>query len=185
MEKLGVLIKRRNFLNYRIISRNSVEHIYPQNPENRNQHPAIEGEALHSFGNLVLLSVSQNSEYSNKSVNVKRSMFKEKKRYLRYIKIIYIFQKDKWSPVEIKKHREEMISKSKKITTMPSQTNEQALEAAIEKSLSGSNLEELKSDNRVLQDSPELYGSSTGYYMGLSSDFNPKYCIDEIRFCIF
>jgi len=68
---------------------------------------------------------------------------------------------------------------------MPSQTNEQALEAAIEKSLSGSNLEELKSDNRVLQDSPELYGSSTGYYMGLSSDFNPKYCIDEIRFWHF
>jgi len=105
--------KTKEFLNYRIISRNSVEHIYPQNPENRNQHPAIEGEALHSFGNLVLLSVSQNSEYSNKSVNVKRSMFKEKKDTYDTLKSFYIFQKDKWSPVEIKKHREEMISKIK------------------------------------------------------------------------
>jgi uncharacterized protein with ParB-like and HNH nuclease domain len=105
--------KTKEFSNYRIISRNSVEHIYPQNPENRNQHPVIEGEALHSFGNLVLLSVSQNSEYSNKSVNVKRSMFKEKRDTYDTLKSFYIFQKDRWSPVEIKHHREEMISKIK------------------------------------------------------------------------
>jgi len=71
--------KTVEFNNYRITSKNSIEHIYPQNPVNLIQHPSIGMEFLHSFGNLVLLSVSQNSEYSNKSYSVKRSMFKEKR----------------------------------------------------------------------------------------------------------
>ncbi len=56
------------FKNYRITSKNSVEHIYPQSPENEIENPKLELDDLNSFGNLVLLSVSQNSEYSNKSV---------------------------------------------------------------------------------------------------------------------
>lgn len=63
------------FKNYRITSKNSVEHIYP---ENEIENPKLEVEDLNSFGNLVLLSVSQNSEYSNKSVGVKKSMFSKK-----------------------------------------------------------------------------------------------------------
>lgn len=67
---------------------------------------------------------------------------------------------------------------------MPSQTNEQALEAAIEKKLTGSCLEELKQQGDV-QERAEVYRSGNGYYMGYANDFNTKYAIDEVRFWHF
>lgn len=80
-----------------------------------------------------------------------------------------------------------------------SNTNEQALEASIEKALTGTCLEELsalrqlagKAVDRSLQeaqevsDSEELYRSSNGYFIGDANDFNPKYAIDETRFWHF
>lgn len=69
---------------------------------------------------------------------------------------------------------------------MPSQTNEQALEATIEKKLTGSCLEELKSDfSNTVNERTELYRSGNGYYIGYANDFNVKYAIDEVRFWHF
>jgi type I restriction enzyme R subunit len=69
---------------------------------------------------------------------------------------------------------------------MPSQTNEQALEATIEKKLTGSCLEELKSESKNTVNEPrDLYRSGNGYYIGHASDFNTKYAIDEVRFWHF
>jgi len=105
--------KTAEFKSYKITSKNSVEHIYPQNPENRTNHPKIKDKYLHSFGNLVLLSVSQNSEYSNKSVNVKRSMFNEKRDAYDTLKSYYIFEKSSlpWNKESIKRHQKKMIKK--------------------------------------------------------------------------
>ncbi len=102
--------KNEMFLNYRITSKNSVEHIYPQHPENRTQHPEIGGKYLHSFGNLVLLSVAQNSEYSNKSVAVKKTMFKEKQETYDTLKSYYVFKEDvEWTIAQIEEHKNKMI----------------------------------------------------------------------------
>ncbi|OYU82523.1 MAG: hypothetical protein CFE24_15250 [Flavobacterium sp. BFFFF2] len=105
--------KNEMFTNFRITSKNSVEHIYPQDPENKLQHPKIDNEFLHSFGNLVLLSVSQNSEYSNKSVNVKRSMFNEKGDSFDTLKSFHIFNSfvSNWDITKIEDHKIEMIKK--------------------------------------------------------------------------
>jgi uncharacterized protein with ParB-like and HNH nuclease domain len=105
--------KNEMFNNFRITSKNSVEHIYPQDPENKMQHPKIDNEFLHSFGNLVLLSVAQNSEYSNKSVNVKRSMFNEKGDSFDTLKSFYIFRSFDfdWSTIQIERHKKDMIDK--------------------------------------------------------------------------
>lgn len=67
---------------------------------------------------------------------------------------------------------------------MPSQTNEQALESAIEKKLTGFCLEDLKQEGDI-QERRELYRSGNGYYIGYASDFNTKYAIDEVRFWHF
>ena len=67
---------------------------------------------------------------------------------------------------------------------MPSQTNEQALEAAIEKHLTGTCREERTTGN-TLADPPSVYRSGKGYYAGLATDFNAKYAIDEARFWNF
>lgn len=96
--------KTEEFKNYRIVSRNSVEHIYPQ------KDAKISDQYLHSFGNLVLLSVSQNSEYGAKPVSVKRSMFKGKKSTYDTLKSFYIFKNDHdWNTQEIESHKMEMI----------------------------------------------------------------------------
>lgn len=67
---------------------------------------------------------------------------------------------------------------------MPSQTNELALESAIEKKLTGFCLEDLKQEGNI-QERRELYRSGNGYYIGYASDFNAKYAIDEVRFWHF
>ncbi len=70
---------------------------------------------------------------------------------------------------------------------MTSNTNEQALEAAIEKRLTGICREEMDathSDADAADRSP-LYRTGHGYYIGDPSNFNKKYAIDEHHFWHF
>lgn len=70
---------------------------------------------------------------------------------------------------------------------MPSQTNEQALESAIEKKLTGTSLEELRAEtgSANITERISAYSSGAGYYIGLPEDFDSKYAIDETRFWNF
>lgn len=65
---------------------------------------------------------------------------------------------------------------------MKSQTNEAALESAIEKALAGTTTEEIIKGAVSEKLSP--YGGN-GYYIGNPSDFNKKFAIDEVRFWDF
>src|SRR5215211_2410349 len=70
---------------------------------------------------------------------------------------------------------------------MTSQTNEQALEAAIEKRLTGTCREELKEKGLLNAAEEQLapYRSGNGFYIGNASDFNARFAIDEHRFWHF
>jgi type I restriction enzyme R subunit len=71
---------------------------------------------------------------------------------------------------------------------MPSQTNEKALESAIEKHLTGTCLEDLKAQSAHqgdAQDTPSVYRGGNGYYIGFATDFNAQYALDTHRFWIF
>jgi type I restriction enzyme R subunit len=70
---------------------------------------------------------------------------------------------------------------------MPSKTNEQALEATIQKALAGYSLEDLNENDDNLKDIRRAYSTTTsnGYYVSKASDFNAKYAIDEPRFWSF
>ena len=69
---------------------------------------------------------------------------------------------------------------------MPSQTNEQALESALEKRLTGTCLEELKSSIESEVGEPvEPYRGGNGYFIGSPNDFIARYAIDECRFWNF
>lgn len=65
---------------------------------------------------------------------------------------------------------------------MVTKTNEQALEAAIEKALTGTCLEELTGDGVVREDTPP-YGSQ--FFIGYADDFDPIHAIDTKRFWSF
>lgn len=71
---------------------------------------------------------------------------------------------------------------------MHSQTNEQALEASIEKILTGTNLEELKLQGvsvDVVNEDSGMYRAGKGYYIGQASNFNSRFAIDEQFFWDF
>ncbi|PCH54240.1 MAG: DEAD/DEAH box helicase [Flavobacteriaceae bacterium] len=71
---------------------------------------------------------------------------------------------------------------------MVSQTNEQALEAAIEKYLTGTCLEDLKAVGVAANEVREAdvpFGEHHGYKLGLAADFNAHYAIDEKYFWAF
>lgn len=105
--------------NYRMTKKNSVEHISPQNrreydenilwDENENLSDEEKKKRLDDFGNLVLLAIGMNSEYSNKSFVEKRTSFFEKKR-LDSLKSALIFENQKWNWTLCEKHREEIIN---------------------------------------------------------------------------
>ena len=65
-----------------------------------------------------------------------------------------------------------------------SKTNEQALEAAIEKALTGTCAEDLKEQGLTSQEPSAVYGGN-GFYIGSANDYSPKYAIDEVRFWHF
>lgn len=75
---------------------------------------------------------------------------------------------------------------------MNSKTNEAALEATIEKVLTGTCLEELggcghiPADLQEIVDEPvELYHGNNGFYIGTANNYNAQYAIDELRFWQF
>lgn len=68
----------------------------------------------------------------------------------------------------------------------PSKTNEQALESAIEKALTGTCLEEASREIITAAAEPiELYRGGNGFYIGSANDFNAQYALDETRFWHF
>ncbi|MGL5369993.1 MAG: DUF262 domain-containing protein [Plesiomonas shigelloides] len=96
---------------YRITSKNSLEHVHPQNEEHKK---VINHDALHAFGNLVLLSPSENSSYSNQTVLKKKADFDSKPRYdslkLKDIFSTYQESNNQWTEREIQKHQGKMLS---------------------------------------------------------------------------
>ncbi len=71
---------------------------------------------------------------------------------------------------------------------MYSQTNEQALEAAIEKHLTGACLEELKiqgNNGQAVAEHNALYQTGKGYFIGQPSNFNSQFALDEQLFWNF
>ena len=96
---------------YRITSKNSVEHVHPQNEE---YGKAMSRSSLDAFGNLVLLSPGENSSYSNQTVGKKREDFRDKPRYdslkLKAIFDLYDQSRGVWGEAQVAEHQECMIA---------------------------------------------------------------------------
>jgi hypothetical protein len=97
---------------FRITSKNSVEHVFPQKHEFGNKLASSEFDWLNSFGNLGLLSVGENSSYNNQDVRKKKVDFDNKSTYDSLkLAIIYSSQDiNSWETENIKKHQDEMIA---------------------------------------------------------------------------
>ena len=65
------------------------------------------------------------------------------------------------------------------------QTNEQALEQAIEKALTGICREEIIEERGALEEPLRIYSGGNGYYIGIPGTFNTQFAIDTVRFWNF
>lgn len=110
--------KKEDWLSYRFTAKNSIEHISPQNPKkydayliwSENDTDEDKKRKLDDFGNLVLLTSSMNSEYSNNIYTTKRSEFlaKANNRRIDSLKSAVIFENDEWSWQLCNDHRTKM-----------------------------------------------------------------------------
>lgn len=99
--------------NFRFTAKNSVEHISPQNPTERDDH-IVSSSWRDSFGNLTLVSRSINSEYGNRPVNEKKERYKNKRKIEERpesLKMDIIYQQENWGDDEVKKHHEDMLER--------------------------------------------------------------------------
>jgi hypothetical protein len=104
--KLG---KAEAWKDYKMTARNSIEHIGPQNPRFPEDKVCI--EMLDTMGNLVLVTRSINSEYSDKAYGVKKSMFLDKKSKgsIDSLKSDLIYEEKYWNDKLAKKHFEKIM----------------------------------------------------------------------------
>jgi len=88
------------------INTETIEHIYPQTPDDDSWTTAFENDdLLHDLGNLLLLSKSTNSSLKNKPFDIKKERFSENS-YL----AIKISKSENWTPDEVLKRRKKMLS---------------------------------------------------------------------------
>lgn len=104
--KLG---KAEVWKDYKITARNSIEHIGPQNP--RASEDKVCTEMLDTMGNLVLVTRSINSEYSDKAFGIKRSMFidKKSKGSIDSLKSDLIYEDQNWNDTFAKEHLKKIM----------------------------------------------------------------------------
>ncbi|WPQ63665.1 DUF262 domain-containing HNH endonuclease family protein [Chitinophaga sancti] len=69
--KSGALLDKEQYEGY------TIEHIKPQNPKEEQYTEDFRNNFLHLAGNLALLTVNQNSKFSNKSFEKKRELFQD------------------------------------------------------------------------------------------------------------
>lgn len=94
---------------FRISSKNSVEHVHPQQHEHR--HQQLEPRVLNSFGNLALLSPGENSSYSNQKPEKKLIDFEAKPVYdsLKLAHIFALMKREGWNATSIQDHLDSML----------------------------------------------------------------------------
>ncbi len=99
---------------FKFTARNSIEHIAPQNPQDENiDMDKVSIDYLNSFGNLFLVSVSQNSSVSNEGFKTKISKFVGDKD-VKNLKLSLLSGSSSWGDDGVEKHFEDCILKIEK-----------------------------------------------------------------------
>lgn len=94
---------------FKFTARNSIEHIGAQNPDDENiEIDKVSKDFRHSFGNLFLVSVSQNSSVGNKGFHTKKAMFLEDKE-VKNLKLNLISTYKRWGNKGVEIHFKECI----------------------------------------------------------------------------
>lgn len=90
---------------FRIVSRNSVEHILPQHSLERDN---AAGKWLNAFANLALINREMNSRFSNDIFDQKRTKYRESRRNSPSLMLDLVFDYKNWSSSSIEQHQKKL-----------------------------------------------------------------------------
>ncbi|MDN5025175.1 DUF262 domain-containing HNH endonuclease family protein [Streptococcus sp. SO4] len=95
-----------NFDHFKFAYRRSIEHWYPQNPNGHDGESQLPAEFLHSFGNLCIITDSQNSKFGNSYPESKLAQWKREDIFKRQSLKLQMMaeitsKKNKWNISEI------------------------------------------------------------------------------------
>lgn len=101
------------FKDFKFAYRRSIEHWYPQNPNGQDGECQLPAEFLHSFGNLCIITDSQNSRFGNSYPESKLSQWKRedifKRQSLKLQMMAEItFKNNRWDICEIQSMEKEV-----------------------------------------------------------------------------
>lgn len=101
---------RQKWGEYRINSKNSIEHISPQTEKYKED--TVSEDLLHSFGNLALVSRSFNSEMSNDSFREKQATFITKRNSgdIESLKLYLVYENKTWGDTNCNSHCDYMMT---------------------------------------------------------------------------
>ena len=101
------------FKDFKFAYRRSVEHWYPQNPNGHDGESQLPAEFLHSFGNLCIITDSQNSKFGNSYPESKLAQWKREDIFKRQSLKLQMMaeitsKKNKWDICEIQSMEKEV-----------------------------------------------------------------------------
>jgi hypothetical protein len=102
---------------FRFSFRNSIEHFYPQHPDEQQSGEKVSDQCLHLLGNLALVSVGANSKFSNslpraKAENFRKTIEVQSPKLQKMAEIVR--QRQKWGDEEVRSHHGEIIKRLRK-----------------------------------------------------------------------
>ena len=105
-----------NFDHFKFAYRRSIEHWYPQNPNGHDGESQLPAEFLHSFGNLCIITDSQNSRFGNSYPEAKleqwerEGIFHRQSLKLQMMAKITSKKDDGWGPKQITELEKEILN---------------------------------------------------------------------------
>ena len=106
-----------NFDHFKFAYRRSIEHWYPQNPNGHDGESQLPAEFLHSFGNLCIITDSQNSRFGNSYPEAKleqwerEGIFHRQSLKLQMMAKITSKKDDGWGPEQITELEKEILTR--------------------------------------------------------------------------
>lgn len=116
-EELGRKYKGIKFDQFKFAYRRSIEHWFPQHPNSDERVEKMDDQFLHSFGNLCIITDSQNSKFGNLVPSAKYKQWEGifDRQSLKLQIMASITEKTKWESDQIKGLEKEILPMVKKI----------------------------------------------------------------------
>ena len=110
-EELGIKYKSIKFEQFKFAYRRSIEHWFPQHPNSDERVEKMDDQFLHSFGNLCIITDSQNSKFGNLVPSAKYKQWEGifDRQSLKLQIMASITEKTKWESDQIKGLEKEIL----------------------------------------------------------------------------